>query len=160
MSEAAVPSAKAFTLSPSQGECFTIIGGGVRILADGASTGGALVTFEAPIPPGEGPPLHRHEREDELFYVIEGRFKFVIDGTEFIAETGAFAYAGKGTAHSFRNIGTATGKLLVTCTPAGIEVPFRAIQDPAPGSSRPPITPADVVAALGAHGITFVGPPL
>ena len=152
--------ARAVALTPKDGERFSIIGGGVRVLIDGAASGGQCCVFECPIPPGEGPPLHRHEREDEMFYVINGRFKISIDGKELIAEAGSFACAPRGSVHAFKNIGATTGLLHVSCTPAGLEVPFRAIRDPEPGSGRAPINPEQVVAELGKHGITFVGPPL
>lgn len=147
-------------LAPGQGEQFTIIGGGVRMLIDGDANAGRLCMFDAPIPPGEGPPLHRHSREDELFYVLDGRFKFSINGREFIGDKGAFVFAPRGSVHAFKNIGTTTGMLLVTCTPAGIERPFRAIRMPDPGSSRPAPTMDQIIAALSDHGITFHGPPL
>ncbi|HAB17454.1 MAG TPA: cupin domain-containing protein [Verrucomicrobiota bacterium] len=152
--------ARVVVLSPDAGERFTIIGGGVRVLLDGESSGGRCCIFECPIPVGDGPPLHRHEREDEMFYVLDGRFKFSIDGKEFVGERGAFAGAPRGSVHAFRNIGTATGRLLVTCTPAGLEVPFRAVRDPEPGNSRIALTPDQVMSEFGRHGITFVGPPL
>ncbi len=152
--------ARAVVLTPEAGERFSIIGGGVRILIDGAASGGRCCMFECPIPPGEGPPLHRHEREDELFYVLEGRFKFSVDGQEFIGEPGAFASAPRGSVHAFRNIGSKLGRLYVTCTPAGLEVPFRAVRDPEPGSNRDKLTPEQVMAEFGKYGITFVGPPL
>ena len=152
--------ARTTTLSADAGERFSIIGGGVRVLIDGESSGGRCCMFECPIPAGDGPPLHRHEREDEMFYVLEGRFKFSVDGKVFIGESGAFACAPRGSVHSFRNVGKATGRLLVTCTPAGLEVPFRAVRDPEPESGKPRLTPEQVMAEFGKHGITFVGPPL
>lgn len=156
---------KTVFLSGADGDRFNIIGGGVRILIDGAASAGQCCVFDAPIPPGEGPPLHRHEREDELFYVLDGTFKFVIDGRECIGERGSFACAPRGSTHSFKNIGATTGHLLITCTPAGIEVPFRAIRIPEAGlttDGRPATSPTmeQVVAELGRHGITIVGPPL
>ena len=147
-------------LPPEAGERFTIIGGGVRVLLDGEASGGRCCMFECPIPAGDGPPLHRHEHEDELFYVLEGRFKFSVDGKVFIGEAGAFACAPRGSVHAFRNVGSTTGRLLVTCTPAGLEVPFRAVRDPESGSHKTPLTPNQVMEAFGKHGITFVGPPL
>ena len=145
----------------------------MRILIDGAGSGGRCCMFEASIPPGDGPPLHRHQREDELFYILEGRFKFSIDGREFIAEPppggrgGAFICAPCGSIHAFKNIGSEMGRFLITCTPAGIEIPFRAIQSSPPSSPTPssPATPGlpsmeQIAAELGRHGITFHGPPL
>lgn len=155
--------AKSALLTPTDGEHFTIIGGGVRMLIDGALSGGRCCMFEAPIPPGEGPPLHRHEREDELFYVLEGRFKFSLNGEEFIGEKGAFVCAPKGSLHAFKNIGSTAGNLLVTCTPAGIEVPFRAVRVPDAAeiaAGQTPLTAEQAIATFAKHGITFHGPPL
>lgn len=151
--------AHAICLSPGQGEAFKIIGGGVRILADGAATGGRCCMFECPVGPGEGPPLHKHEREDEFFYVLEGRFKFSVNGEEFVGERGAFACAPRGSLHAFRNVGKSTGLLHVTCTPAGLEIPFRAVRIPEAGGSTP-LAPEKVVAEFAKHGVTFHGPPL
>lgn len=155
--------ARSFTLAPNEGDRFTMIGGGMRILVDGAASGGRCCILETPVSPGDGPPLHRHEREDEMFFVIEGRFKFMIDGREFIAEPGAFVCAPRGSVHTFKNIGATTGRFLITCTPAGIEVPFRAIREPDAreiAQGRMPPTMEFVMQELGRHGITFVGPPL
>ncbi len=147
-------------LTPNDGERFSIIGGGVRILIDGASSGGRCCMFECPIPPGDGPPLHKHEHEDELFYVLQGKIKFSVDGEIFIGEPGSFACAPRGSVHSFRNIGAQTALLLVTCTPSGLEIPFRAVRDPEPGDTRDKLSPEEVMSEFYKHGITFVGPPL
>jgi quercetin dioxygenase-like cupin family protein len=149
--------ARTIVLPPEAGERFTIIGGSVRVLIDGESSGGRCCVFECPIPPGDGPPLHRHEREDELFYVVEGRFKFSVDGREFVGERGSFACAPRGSIHAFRNVGRTPGLLHVTCTPAGLETPFRAVRIP---ESGPALTPEQIMAEFGKHGVTFHGPPL
>lgn len=151
---------QAIMLAPNEGERFSIIGGGVRVLIDGEASGGKCCVFECPIPPGDGPPLHKHEREDELFYVVEGKFKFSVDGKEFTGEKGTFAYAPRGSVHAFRNVGSTVATLHVTCTPAGLEMPFRAVRDPEPGSGKDKPTPEEVMAVFGKFGITFVGPQL
>lgn len=158
-SSVAIP-ARPILLAAGEGEAFNIIGGGLRILADGASTGGRCCMFECPVSPGDGPPLHRHEREDELFYVLDGRFKISIDGKVFVGERGTFACAPRGSLHSFRNVGKSMGLLHVTCTPSGLEIPFRAVRIPETGSGRTPLTQEQVVAEFAKHGVTFHGPPL
>jgi glyoxylate utilization-related uncharacterized protein len=95
-----------------------------------------------------------------MFYVLSGKFKFSVDGKVFIAEAGAFACAPRGSLHAFRNIGNTEGRLLITCTPAGIEAPFRAVAAPEPGSGIKPLSMDEVVAIFINHGITFHGPPL
>ncbi|MBK1662800.1 hypothetical protein CKO45_32040, partial [Paracraurococcus ruber] len=42
----------------------------------GAETAGRFALWEEPVPPGWGPPLHVHGREDEFFQVLEGRLRF------------------------------------------------------------------------------------
>jgi quercetin dioxygenase-like cupin family protein len=152
--------AETVCLAPNQGEAFQIIGGGVRILIDGAASGGRCCMFECPVGPGEGPPLHSHQREGEYFYVLAGRFKFSIDGRVLVGERGTFACAPRSTIHSFRNVGKTPGLLHVSCTPAGLETPFRAVRIPSPGEGRTPPTPDQVEAEFARHGVTFHGPPL
>ncbi len=47
----------------------------------GAQTGGAYSLFEVAVVPGGGEGPHVQHREDECFYVLEGRFEFVIEGS-------------------------------------------------------------------------------
>ena len=69
----AVPDA--YALEPNAGE--RLVFGGVTILVRAAAvqTGGAFTLFEE-VPPMGDTPLHVHEREDELFYVLEGEHVF------------------------------------------------------------------------------------
>lgn len=153
------PSA-AIQLEPGEGEILHVINDGIRVLADGAATGGSAFQFECLVPPGSGPPLHRHEREDELFYVLEGNFKFMLDEEEFAAASGAFVYAPKGSLHAFRNTGASPGRLLVTCTPAGLDAAFRAVRLPEAGSGEIPPTLEEMTATFARYGVMIEGPPL
>src|SRR5690554_3399760 len=92
-------------LQPGEGESLRIVGESVRVLADGASTAGACFVFEETTRPGHGPPLHTHAREDEFFYVVEGSVKFVVDGRETVVRAGGAAFAPRGSAHTFCNVG-------------------------------------------------------
>jgi quercetin dioxygenase-like cupin family protein len=66
-------------------------------------TGGVLTSIETVNQPGFGPPLHRH-RETEVFYVLEGRYRFQVDGQSFIGETGDVISVPGGAVHAFVNI--------------------------------------------------------
>lgn len=86
----------------------------------GQQTGGAFSLFEVEVTPRGGQPPHVQHREDEFFYVIEGRFGFLVeDGEEFEAGPGSLVYVPKGNLHAFENAGETTGRLLVGQTPAG-----------------------------------------
>jgi len=146
--------AKARVLQPGEGEMIRVVTDTVRVLADGAATGGRLFIFEETCQPGHGPPLHRHGIDDEYFFVLEGEFTFMINGTRVVAPTGAFVAAPKGSQHTFTNSGTITGRLLVVTTPPGLESPFRetaALHEP---------TPEQLAAAFAKFAVRFEGPPL
>ena len=56
-------------------------GHAVVVLLDGTQAGEKFTAFLSISPPGGGPGPHYHEREDEWFYVVEGRVSFLINGT-------------------------------------------------------------------------------
>jgi hypothetical protein len=71
----------------------------------------------------------------------------------------------RGIPHGFM-VQTPVARILHAYTPAGLEDAFRALSTPALGRSPLPDRPPDpeVLARMpevyGAHGVTFVGPPL
>ena len=100
----------------------------ITILISGAVTDGSFCVMEDAVPAGIGPARHIHPSQDEVFFVLEGSFKFEVDGQELFASAGDIAVAPRGTVHAFKNIGDATGRLRYVFTPAGdIEELFRAI---------------------------------
>jgi uncharacterized cupin superfamily protein len=97
-------------------------GGGLyRIVATPAETGNTHFAFEAIEPPGGGPPLHIHTREDEFFLVLEGEISFYIGGRVIRAGAGQSAFVPKGVAHCFKNCSDRSARLLVLFTPGDIE---------------------------------------
>jgi hypothetical protein len=61
-------------IGPRDGHAVDLQSLGVRFLAWGAETGGGFSLVEHPIPPRTlCAPLHRHSREDEYSFVLEGR---------------------------------------------------------------------------------------
>jgi quercetin dioxygenase-like cupin family protein len=97
-------------------------GGGIyQIVATPAETGNTHFAFEAIEPPGGGPPLHVHTREDEFFLVLEGEISFYIDGRVIRAGAGQSAFVPRGAAHCFKNCSDRPARLLVLFTPGDIE---------------------------------------
>lgn len=149
------PDPEPITLRPGEGEQLVVVGDRIRVLADGAATHGRCFIFEETSEPGMGPPLHRHAVDTEFFFILEGTYKFVLNGKEFIGEPGAFVCAPRGSLHTFCNCGTTRGRMLLVCMPAGLEGPFRAT-----AAAKGPLTPEDLARIFGAFGLTFEGPPL
>jgi mannose-6-phosphate isomerase-like protein (cupin superfamily) len=99
----------------------TPTGDSVIVKADTSKTNGSLTVLEFLIGPNEGPALHTHLREDELWYVIEGDFRFEAGDTMLRASAGGMAFGPRNTPHCFQNIGDTPGRLLVITTPSGLE---------------------------------------
>ena len=57
-------------------------GDGYRFLITGETSGGSCFTVECLVPPGGGPPMHTHLREDECFYLLEGELEIEVGARE------------------------------------------------------------------------------
>ena len=106
--------------------------------------------LEAIVPPGEGPPLHIHEREDEFFRVVSGRFGFWCAEEYVELDQGGCIVLPRGIAHRFQNIGSIDGHLMVMVTPGGFEGFFPAVELGRPQS------PAEVNAIAAEFGLRFL----
>ncbi len=84
---------------------------------ESAQTGGAYAVLEQIIQPGGGPPLHVHRHETEIFYILDGDFEITVGGQKIPAPKGAIAVCPRDLPHTFRNVGTASARLLLTIIP-------------------------------------------
>jgi mannose-6-phosphate isomerase-like protein (cupin superfamily) len=71
---------------------------------------------------------HRHTREDEAWYVIEGELSFDVGGESAVAGPGTFVYAPRDVPHSFRVTKT-PARYLILFSPAGIELLFSEVAE-------------------------------
>lgn len=125
-------------LNKGEGNSLWVLGDLYTFKVTGEQTNGAFTVIDQVIQPQGGPPPHIHRREDECFYVLQGKFSFLHGDQQTDAEAGSFVYVPKGTLHTFKNIGPEPGRLLVTITPAGLEEFFYAIGSPAQDLKNPP----------------------
>ncbi len=148
---------QAFRVGPGEGEAIEgPVGGPLTFKARARQTGGSLTAFENVIPPGEGPPLHRHRDEDEFWYVIEGELRFRLGDDDDHAPQGSFVFVPRGVEHAFTNPGSEPVRMLVGFTPAGMEAFFDGLKEAPPAESR-----AEAFRELGARaGMEVTGPPL
>ena len=91
-------------------------------------TGGALGVFRQTIAPKSRPPAHIHRGADEFFYVASGEFKVKLGDRIVSAPARSIVFVPRGTAHTFQNVGTEPGVLLVGVTPGGFEKMFEERQ--------------------------------
>lgn len=135
------------------GRVLHAFGDEVTILLDAAQTGGQFTLVTEVTPPGGGPPPHRHENEDELFYVLEGRVSFLANGAWTETGPGAAVFVPRHRVHTFKNVGDRPSKLLVYITPSGFEIFFAAAAAEFARPGGPDMQ--RVMAIATAHGIQF-----
>ncbi|HEX2210371.1 MAG TPA: cupin domain-containing protein [Longimicrobium sp.] len=98
---------------------------GVRFLARAADTQGKLSMVEHPIPPRTlAAPLHRHTREDEYSYVLEGTMGALLGTEVAIAQPGTLVFKPRGQWHTFWNAGDGVCRVLEIIAPGGFEQMF------------------------------------
>lgn len=98
---------------------------GVRFFARATETNGALSIVEHPVPPRTlAAPLHRHSREDEYTYVLEGTMGAVLGDQVVEAQAGSLVFKPRGQWHTFWNAGDTPCRVLEIITPGGFEEMF------------------------------------
>ena len=124
-------------LQKKQAALISVLGEIMEFKVTGDETGGSLCVVEVTSFPHNGPPPHIHHREDESFYVIDGKFSFLLGDRTIEARPGFFCRVPKGTLHTYQNIATKAGRALVILTPAGFEKFWVEIADPVVNSAGP-----------------------
>jgi mannose-6-phosphate isomerase-like protein (cupin superfamily) len=141
-----------FTQHGEEGE--RLVFGPVTILvrASAEATGGAFSLFEE-VPPMVDTPLHVHEKEDELFYVLEGEHVFQVGDEEHRVGPGGMVFAPRGIPHAQRRVVPGQGRLLALTAPGGLEGFFR---DLAADDEAGTLGPEAYAAASERHGIRWL----
>jgi mannose-6-phosphate isomerase-like protein (cupin superfamily) len=82
---------------------------------------GALAPYIYNLPPGKRKPLHKHPTNDELFFIIKGRFRFSVGDQTFVAVPGDVVQGKMDVPHTFENIGDEPGAFLSVKGPKPIK---------------------------------------
>ena len=103
---------------------------GVRFMLDGAETGKGFSLVEHPMSPRAlAAPLHRHAREDEYSYVLEGRVGAMLGDEVLIGNRGDLICKPRNQWHTFWNAGDESARILEIISPAGFEGFFAELSD-------------------------------
>lgn len=125
----------------------------VKVLAD--DTDGQLAVFEYHGRVRGGPPLHLHKDQDEVYFVREGQWTFVVGGETHSLGSGDTIFLPRGIPHCFAQT-SEEGRLVFMFTPAGTMAGFfEAI-----ARFEGPPEPAVEQAVFARHGMEVVGPPI
>lgn len=113
-----------------------------RFLIDTEDSGGGFSLVEHTLAARTlAAPLHRHTREDEYSFVLEGRLGALLGEDEVFAEAGTLVYKPRGQWHTFWNAGDTPVRLLEIISPGGLEQLFRKLGEPG-GEYDPETLPA------------------
>src|ERR687893_2831005 len=135
-------------VGPRDGKAGFLASIGVRFIVDGDETGGGFSLVEHPMPPRAlAAPLHRHTREDEYSYVLEGRMGALLGDEVLEAGPGDLVFKPRNQWHTFWNAGDEPCRILEIIAPAGFERFFRELSDMGGAINADP----DELTALGAR---------
>jgi mannose-6-phosphate isomerase-like protein (cupin superfamily) len=120
---------------------------GVRFLIDGVESDERFSLVEHPMSPRAlAAPLHRHNREDEYSFVVEGRMGALLGDEVVEAGPGDLVFKPRNQWHTFWNAGDEPCRILEIVSPAGFERFFDELDALGGALEAPPASLADLCA--------------
>jgi quercetin dioxygenase-like cupin family protein len=131
----------------------------LTLKATSEETSGKMTAIDVVAEPGNGPPLHLHQREDEFILFLEGAFEVQLAERRFEAAPGEFVFIPRRTPHTWRAAGEAPGRFFAGFNPAspGFEELFLRYAE-LPAADAGPEAMARLVTETRAFEV--LGPPL
>jgi quercetin dioxygenase-like cupin family protein len=114
-----------------------LVGDTYTITVSGDDTAGRFCVIDMHIPPGGGPPPHRHDFE-EAFILLEGEIEATFRGKKSVVLAGDTVNIPANAPHQFHNASSKPTRLLCICSPAGQENFFREVGTPVATRTTPP----------------------
>ena len=114
-----------------------VVGDTYTILLTGNDTGGRFCLIDMYVPPGGGPPPHRHDFE-ETFVLLEGELELTFRGSKSVARAGDTVNIPSNAPHQFHNSSQKAVRMLCLCSPAGQEKFFLEVGVPVETRTTPP----------------------
>ena len=117
-------------VGPKDGKAGFLGSIGVRFMIDGDEAGGGFSLVEHPMSARAlAAPLHRHTREDEYSYVLEGKVGALLGDDVLIGNPGDLIFKPRNQWHTFWNAGDEPARILEIISPAGFEQFFDKLVD-------------------------------
>ncbi|MBA2439360.1 MAG: cupin domain-containing protein [Thermoleophilaceae bacterium] len=117
-------------VGPSDGKAGFLGSIGVRFMIDGDEADERFSLVEHPMSPRAlAAPLHRHTREDEYSFVLEGRVGALLGEEVVVGGPGDLIFKPRDQWHTFWNAGDEPARLLEIISPAGFERFFAELVD-------------------------------
>lgn len=132
-----------------------LVGDTYTILVSSQDTKGKYTLIDMHVPPGGGPPPHRHDFE-EMFTVLEGEVQVTFRGQTITARAGETINVPANAPHAFTNAGHEATRLLCLCAPAGQDEFFTLVGQPVGSRTEgPPVLDDDQQAAFIARSVSL-----
>ena len=132
-----------------------VVGDTYTILISGADTAGRYTLIDMHVPPGGGPPPHRHDFE-EMFTILDGEIELTFRGISAVARAGETINVPANAPHVFRNVSARAARLLCLCSPAGQDEFFEEVGVPVSHRTEaPPPLDDDATAAFIAKAVAL-----
>ena len=123
---------------------------GVRFMIDGFEAGERFSLVEHPLSPRAlAAPIHRHTREDEYSFVLEGRLGALLGDDVVEAGPGDLVFKPRDQWHTFWNAGDEPCRILEILSPGGFERYFAEIVEAAAAGPLDPEWAARTCARYG-----------
>lgn len=127
-----------FTIAQAEGlPHIGLVGDTYTITVAGENTDGRFCVIDMHIPPGGGPPPHRHDFE-ETFIVLEGEMEATFRGKRSIVRAGDTLNIPANAPHRFHNNSSGPVRMICICSPAGQEKFFLEVGVPVATRTTPP----------------------
>ncbi|MGX1107926.1 MULTISPECIES: cupin domain-containing protein [Bradyrhizobium] len=115
-------------LGPHDGHLAVLGGTSARFMVEGDDAGRCFALVEHPMQPHAlAAPMHRHHREDEYSFVLEGRIGALLGESVVIGNPGDLIFKPREQWHTFWNAGDTPARVLEIISPAGFENYFREL---------------------------------
>lgn len=114
-----------------------VAGDTYTILLTGKDTAGRFCLIDMYVPPGGGPPPHRHDFE-ETFTLLAGELEVVFRGVKRVVRAGETINVPANAPHQFHNSSSRPVRMLCVCSPAGQEEFFEQVGTAVATSTTPP----------------------
>ena len=137
-------------IGPKDGKAGWLGSIGVRFMVGTEESGGGFSLVEHPMPPRAlAAPLHRHSREDEYSYVVEGKLGALLGDEVLIAEEGDLVFKPRDQWHTFWNAGDEPARILEIISPGGFERYFDELVEMGGGPQADPQALGELSARYG-----------